>query len=73
MVASWEENNINNKLGGEGGTIFRKILILSENPVYMPVYSLYEIPSDENYLKSCKEGYSGGRVLQQIFRLGLCK
>ena len=57
-------------LGGK--TIFWKTWIPSEKPVYAPVYSLFEILSKENYLKNCKEGCSGGRVLQQIFRLGLC-
>ena len=66
MVAS------DNILGGKRYVLFRQILIPSEKPVYAPVYSLFEIPSKENYLKKCKEGCSGGRVLQQIFRLGLC-
>ena len=46
--------------------LLRKILIPSEKPVYAPVYSLFEIPSTENYFKqfvakslepNCKEDY----------------
>ena len=37
-----------------GKTIFRKIWIPSEKPVYAPVYSLFEIPSYENYLKTIR-------------------
>ena len=48
--------------------IFQQILIPLEKPVYVPVYSLFEIPSNENVFKqfvpnsllpNCKEGYKG--------------
>ena len=60
LTISWGESNISKNFDP-----LRK-------PVYTPVYSLYEIPSKENYLKKCKESCLGGRVLKQISRLELC-
>ena len=49
--------------------IFQQILIPLEKPVYAPVYSLFEILSNENFFKqfvansllpNCKEGYKEG-------------
>ena len=57
LTISWVKNNISKNF---------------EKPAYAPVHSLCEIPSKENYLKKCKKGCSGGRVLQQTFRLDLC-
>ena len=50
--------------------IFQQILIPFEKPVYEPVYSLFEILSNENFFKqfvansllpNCKKGYKEGR------------
>ena len=55
-----------NMLGGKQYALFRQILIPSEKPVYAPVYSLFEILSNENSFKqfvansllpNSKEGY----------------
>ena len=40
-----------NILGEKRYVIFRKILIPSEKPVYASVYSLFEIPSNDNSFK----------------------
>ena len=49
--------------------IFQQILIPLEKPVYAPVYSLFEIQSNENFFKqfvansllpNCKESYEEG-------------
>ena len=37
-----------NMLGEKQYALFQQILIPSEKPVYMPVYSLFEILSNEN-------------------------
>ena len=55
-----------------GKIIVRKILTPSGKPVYGPIYSLFEMPINENYPENCKVGCYGGRVLQQTFRWGLC-
>ena len=53
-------------LGEKQYVIFRLILILLEKSVHVPVYSLFEILSNENSFKqfvansllpNCKEGY----------------
>ena len=58
-----------NILRGKQYFIFQQILIPLEKPVYTPVYSHFEILSNENFFKqfianslltNCKEGYKEG-------------
>ena len=59
--------------------IFQQILIPLEKPVYAPVYSLFEILSNENFFKqfvansllpNCKEGYKEGGFYSKYLHRG---